>query len=92
MARIEHVLCPIDFSDCSRHAFDELGGLKASVGATLFNAYDRHNLAFTEYEVVNTAVDVQRRAPDAPRGQRLRAVRVLTWNLRALFSIKKIFR
>ena len=33
-----------------------LGLLKATVGATLFNAYDRHNVAYTEYQVANEAV------------------------------------
>jgi hypothetical protein len=33
-----------------------LGGLTATIGATLFNAYDRHNIAYTEYQVTNAAV------------------------------------
>ena len=33
-----------------------LGVLKATVGATLFNAYDRKNVAYTEYQVANEAV------------------------------------
>jgi hypothetical protein len=33
-----------------------LGVLKATVGATLFNVYDRQNVAYTEYQVANEAV------------------------------------
>jgi hypothetical protein len=33
-----------------------LGGLKTSVGSTLFNVYDRQNVAYTEYQVANAAV------------------------------------
>lgn len=33
-----------------------LGVLKATVGATLFNAYDRQNVAYTEYQVANESV------------------------------------
>lgn len=32
------------------------GALKATVGATLFNVYDRKNIAYTEYQVANAAV------------------------------------
>jgi len=33
-----------------------LGVLKTTVGATLFNAYDHQNVAYTEYQVANEAV------------------------------------
>ena len=33
-----------------------LGPMKATVGATLFNAYNRKNIAYTEYQVANAAV------------------------------------
>ncbi len=33
-----------------------LGALKATIGATLFNVYDRKNIAYTEYQVANAAV------------------------------------
>jgi len=33
-----------------------LGVLKATVGATLFNVYDRQNVAYTEHQVANEAV------------------------------------
>ena len=33
-----------------------VGPMKATVGATLFNAYNRKNIAYTEYQVANAAV------------------------------------
>ena len=33
-----------------------LAGLKATLGATVFNVYDRRNIAYTEHEVANAAV------------------------------------
>jgi len=33
-----------------------LGALKTTVGATVFNVYDRKNIAYTEYQVANAAV------------------------------------
>ena len=49
-------LPPYHRLDLSGQRDFSLGAMKATIGATLFNAYDRQNIAYTEYQVANTAV------------------------------------
>ncbi len=42
--------------DASGQRDFNLGPMKATIGATLFNAYNRKNIAYTEYQVANAAV------------------------------------